>query len=139
MIVYFGLTIDLNQKDYFVDLLRQKARERVNLLKEKEKKSSKVGTMASFFASSAERGAEDVEDCVECEVCHKNVSAFTLPEHLDWHYAVSLSKQSNAGTDTKKVVRQPTGKRKRDPPSAGEHKETGKKSKKTDISKFRYF
>ena len=129
-------TFDPSILDFLPPKLQQKARERVNLLKEKENKSSKAGSMASFFTSSAGRDVEDVEDCVECEVCHKNVSAFTLPEHLDWHYAVSLSKQSNAGTDTKKVVRQPTGKRKRDPPSAGEHKETGKKSKKTDISKF---
>merc|ERR1719342_335290 len=49
------------------------------------------------------------EDLVECEQCKKKISPFTLPEHLDWHLAVTLSKQNKTNTS-----QTDSGKRKRD-------------------------
>ena len=129
-------SFDPSLMDFLPPRLQAKARERIEMLKEKEKKPPKAGSVASFLAASREVEVEDEggEDSVECEVCHRKVSAFSLPEHLDWHYAVSLSRQSSGGTETKQTVSKPnTGKRKRDLPST---KETGNKSRKTDISKF---
>ena len=132
-------TFDPSLMDFLPLRLQIKAKERISLLKEKEKTTAKPGTMVSFLKSSGEEEPVDkVEDCVECEVCHKNVSAFTLPEHLDWHYAVSLSKQSNsqAGVNKLKFKSKPREKRKREELSGAGKKENGKKSRTTDISKF---
>ena len=129
-------SFDPSLMDFLPPRLQAKARERIEMLKEKEKKPPKAGSVASFMAASRELEVEveGGEDSVECEVCHRKVSAFSLPEHLDWHYAVSLSRQSSGGPETKQTVSKPnTGKRKRDLPST---KETGNKSRKTDISKF---
>jgi len=49
------------------------------------------------------------EDLVECDQCKKKISPFTLPEHLDWHLAVNLSKQNKTNTS-----QTDSGKRKRD-------------------------
>ena len=64
--------------------MKSKAEERVKKLKaDKIKESTK--SVSNFFAvnsSSEENVSED--DLVECEECRRKVSAFTLPEHLDW-------------------------------------------------------
>ena len=64
--------------------MKSKAEERVKQLKaEKSKESTK--SVSNFFAvnsASEENVSED--DLVECEECRRKVSAFTLPEHLDW-------------------------------------------------------
>jgi len=49
------------------------------------------------------------EDLVECDQCKKKISPFTLPEHMDWHLAVNLSKQNKTNTS-----QTDSGKRKRD-------------------------
>ena len=79
-----------------------------------------------------------VEDCVECEVCHKKVSGFTLPEHLDWHYAVSVSKQSGSHAELNPGKTKQADKRKREGPSGTGKKENSKKPRTTDIYKFFY-
>jgi len=107
-------TFDPSLMDFLPPKLKSKAKERINLLKEKEKKVEKPGSMASFLKTSLEKEVEEDENCVNCEICHKKVSPFTLPEHLDWHYAVTISKQSNGGTEMNKTSKKPTGKRKRD-------------------------
>lgn len=45
----------------------------------------------------------DTEDIVKCEHCGIGVSAWDLPEHLDWHVAVDLQNEERA------LSRQPTG------------------------------
>ena len=93
--------------------------------------------MVSFLKSSEEKEtAAGAEDFVECEVCQKQVSAFTLPEHLDWHYAVSVSKQSNPPAEMSKTRAKQTDKRKRDKTSGAAKNENSKKPRTTDISKF---
>ena len=117
--------------------INMQQRERISLLQEQEKTTTKVGTMVSFLKSSEEKDTvEDGEDCVECEVCHKKVSGFTLPEHLDWHYAVSVSKQSSNTTEISTTRAKQTDKRKREGPSGAGKKENSKKPRTTDISKF---
>merc|ERR1712227_313514 len=129
-------SFDPSLMDFLPHNLQVKAKERVNFLKEKEKKTLIVGSVASFLNTKTrkETEVEDVDNSVECEVCRKKVSAFTLPEHLDWHYAVTLSKQAGSRTEINKPFNKPTNKRKRD--SVSELSENGKKSKNTDISKF---
>ena len=130
-------TFDPSLMDFLPPRLQIKARERISLLQEQEKTTTKVGTMVSFLKSSEEKDTvEDGEDCVECEVCHKKVSGFTLPEHLDWHYAVSVSKQSSKPTEISTTRAKQTDKRKREGPSGAGRKEKSKKPRTTDISKF---
>ena len=132
-------TFDPSLMDFLPPRLQIKARERISLLKEeeKEKTTAKGGTMVSFLKSSEEKETMvGGEDCVECEVCHKKVSGFTLPEHLDWHYAVSVSKQSTNPAEMNQTRTKPADKRKRDGPSGAGKKENSKKPRTTDISKF---
>jgi len=47
-----------------------------------------------------EQGVEqevEQEEKVECEQCGRLVSPFTLPEHLDWHFALGLARGSALG------------------------------------------
>ena len=64
--------------------MKSKAEERVKQLKaEKSKESTK--SVSNFFAvNSSEEENVSEDDLVQCEECRRKVSAFTLPEHLDW-------------------------------------------------------
>jgi len=68
--------------------LQAAAKKRVKELKEKE-----TGLGKFFQKSRAEMAKEEL---VSCSVCNRQVSPFTLPEHLDWHYAQSLAKESSS-------------------------------------------
>ena len=86
--------------DILPQRLREKARERVKYLKEKQESKVTNNALANFVLASGSQirlqEEENEEDnLVECEKCKQKVSAFTLPEHLDWHFAVNLSKQPN--------------------------------------------
>ena len=125
--------------------LREKAQERVNILREKQDSNPAVtnNVITNFLASGSqlrpEKEEENVEDnLVECEKCKQKVSAFTLPEHLDWHFAVNLSKQPNPNTllqNTKSQSKLPT-KRKRDPASKLSNNDISKKPCKENISNY---
>jgi len=91
--------------------MKSKAEERVKQLKaEKSKESTK--SVSNFFAvNSSEEENVSEDDLVECEECRRKVSAFTLPEHLDWHFAQKLAKQS---ANIPQKLQMSTGKRKRE-------------------------
>ena len=125
--------------------LRDKARERVNILREKQDSRPAVtnNVISNFLASGSqhlpEKEDDNVEDnLVECEKCKQKVSAFTLPEHLDWHFAVNLSKQPNPNAllqNTKSQSKLPT-KRKRDTASKLSNNDISKKPCKENISNY---
>ena len=125
--------------------LRDKARERVNILREKQDSRPAVtnNVITNFLASGSqlqpEKEDDNVEDnLVECEKCKQKVSAFTLPEHLDWHFAVNLSKQPNPNAllqNTKSQSKLPT-KRKRDTASKLSNNDISKKPCKENISNY---
>jgi len=68
--------------------LQAAAKKRVKELQEKE-----TG-LGKFFQKSQSEVAK--EELVSCSVCNRQVSPFTLPEHLDWHYAQSVAKESSS-------------------------------------------
>ena len=129
--------------DILPQRLREKARERVKFLKEKQESKLKVANnaLSNFVVASGSRLQEEEneqDNLVECEKCKQKVSAFTLPEHLDWHFAVNLSKQPNPNAlqQNSKSQSKLTGKRKRDPASKLSNKDSSKKPCKENISKY---
>ena len=128
--------------------MRDKALKRVEELKEeKVRRKSSTGPMSAFLTQQIstrvhEENAEvtkpdDDEDLVECEQCGRKVSAFILPEHLDWHFAVTLSKQSNpSSSHSSKAQLQVTGKRKRESSSGFSNSDNMKKSCQKGISNY---
>merc|ERR1712179_518554 len=100
--------------------LRQAAKDRVRLLKEKEDEGS-GGSLSKYLT----KGGGDVvnsEDLVPCGECSKMVSPFSLPEHLDYHYARSLARDCNE-----------VGKRKRE---GDRFEDVRNKKRHSDISQF---
>ena len=98
--------------------LRQAAKDRVRELQEREKPGS-----LSRYLSKGDGGI--VGEMVQCSTCRRMVSPFSLPEHMDYHYAQALARETGG-------VGREGGKRKRE-----EEKEGEKNKKRTsDISKF---
>ena len=69
----------------------------------KEELETKIKKVEEFDAERRpsdclppEQGVEQEEN-VECEQCGRLVSPFTLPEHLDWHFALGLARGSALG------------------------------------------
>ena len=126
--------------------IRERARQRVQFLQDQKLKNKSPsvsslltvpGASDTVSSNNDEKAESSQDDLIECEQCKKKISAFTLPEHLDWHFAVSLSKQSNNSniTQNSKTTIQPQGKRKRDS-SSNLNCDTNKKSCHKDISNF---
>ena len=129
--------------DILPQRLREKARERVKYLREKQESKVTNNALANFVLASGSQirlqEEENEEDnLVECEKCKQKVSAFTLPEHLDWHFAVNLSKQPNPSAlqQNSKSQSKLAGKRKRDPVSKLRNKDSSKKPCKENISNY---
>ena len=129
--------------DILPQRLREKARERVKFLKEKQESKPKVtnNALTNFVLASGSRLQEEEneeDNLVECEKCKQKVSAFTLPEHLDWHFAVNLSKQPNPNALQRNSKSQSklAGKRKRDPGSKLSNNDSSKKPCKENISNY---
>ena len=141
-------TFDPSVIDLLPPGLKIKAKERVKKLKEQQSKSTQ--SMSSFFSlnipSSSKIPEVEEEDLVECEQCKKKISAFTLPEHLDWHFAVSLAKETSnivQSNTSKNVSQHPstkflqTGKRKRESMTGVSNSEENvKKICQKDISNY---
>ena len=129
--------------DILPQRLREKARERVKVLKEKQESKQKVtnNALTNFVLASGSRQEEEEmeeDNLVECEKCKQKVSAFTLPEHLDWHFAVNLSKQPNPNAlkQNSKSQSKLAGKRKREPASKLGNNDSSKKPCKENISNY---
>ena len=120
--------------------LQIRARERLEMLRDQPKKTESSNSITSFLSSSS--SSHDLltsGEMVNCDQCGKKVSPFTLPEHLDWHLAISLSKQSqpsstNIVIKNNKIQTQTSGKRKR--VSVLGDADNSKKSCQREISNF---
>merc|ERR1719233_149029 len=100
--------------------LRQAAKDRVRLLREMENEG--IGGGLAKYLTKGGGYVDNSEDLVPCKECSKMVSPFSLPEHLDYHYARSLAKDCNE-----------VGKRKRE----GDRIEDSRnKRRHSDISQF---
>ena len=123
--------------------LKEKAIEWVNNLKDKETKPTVTKNLSTTFLSTVsqpqcQNEENEGNNLVECETCQQKVSAFTLPEHLDWHFAVNLSKQPNPNAilQNTKSQSQLAGKRKREPASKLNNSDSTKKPCKENISNY---
>ncbi|KAH3851918.1 hypothetical protein DPMN_094405 [Dreissena polymorpha] len=45
--------------------------------------------------SGSENVVISLEDYLECEKCHKMVTVWEMPEHMDFHYALQLQEDMN--------------------------------------------
>jgi len=138
-------TFDHSLLDMLPKELLSRAKERLKMLKD-QKKPISSSSITSFLSSSPSSSSTDLltvndksEEMVNCDQCGKKVSPFTLPEHLDWHFAISLSKQTqplstNNVMKTNKVQTQTSGKRKR--VSVLGDTENSKKNCQREISNF---
>jgi len=73
---------------------RALAKERVEMLKKQPKKSSNEKFSIKGFLVDRTTTSSGPDDCTEvCEKCSKLVSAFEMPEHLDYHFAKELHQE----------------------------------------------
>ena len=92
-------------------------------LKDKEKPEPKPGSLAKYLNKGDD--GDSGEDLVPCSECGRMVSPFSLPEHMDYHFARSLARETpGAGREGFKRKREGDGEVKKE------------KKRNSDISKF---
>merc|ERR1712098_702814 len=108
-----------------------RAKQRLKQLSDEQSDNKSHNIRDLLIQQDVNREPSDIyeEDLVECDQCKKKISAFTLPEHLDWHLAVSLSRPT-------KISQSDPGKRKRDSEGGLNKFDSSKKPCKRGIENY---